>query len=455
MGSFRDMPAEDGLSYGLSLLYRSGWAGTDPALIQLRALMEGLLAFDLTGAVYAYHQLTAALLQKGDRRVSGDLFKDHLLGLAVHEAHAFARMAAKGQRDEAPWMLMQEELSVLGSLSQLTSQDVARYTRERQQALAMRPRQGKDALSVVATAAWGGGSTRPLPREDGEGPIPQPGPFLKAPFAFTPWQYGEPGLTDAFAADEALEEIYLRLLSAKDWGQLTEDLYNFFASYGCGPFLQHRGFRLEPDGSLTPLPESAFAPLIPTSLYEGERVRLMENTIRFLRGEPSENVLLYGGAGTGKTAYVLSLLHEFPAARLILADPGDPTALTRLLQTLAGQPLRFLVLLDHWTLPPHPPKPYPAAFAAAGSCRTTCAFTPPPGKTPLPIPSSPWPCPSPIPAFMPLPGWWKRSWKQRASPVIPKPSTRPAWTIRWMCGNGFASPAPKCWRNSSKDDIII
>ena len=259
-------------------------------------------------------------------------------------------MAAKGQRDEALWMLMQEELSVLGGLSQLTSQDVARYTRERQQALAMRPRQGKDALSVVATAAWGGGSTRPLPREDGEGPIPQPGPFLKAPFAFTPWQYGEPGLTDAFAADEALEEIYLRLLSAKDWGQLTEDLYNFFASYGCGPFLQHRGFRLEPDGSLTPLPESAFTPLIPTSLYEGERVRLMENTIRFLRGEPSENVLLYGGAGTGKTAYVLSLLHEFPAARLILADPGDPTALTRLLQTLAGQPLRFLVLLDHMDL---------------------------------------------------------------------------------------------------------
>ena len=40
MRTFRDMPAEDGLSYGLSLLYRSGWAGTDPALIQLRALME-------------------------------------------------------------------------------------------------------------------------------------------------------------------------------------------------------------------------------------------------------------------------------------------------------------------------------------------------------------------------------------------------------------------------------
>ena len=263
MRPYRDMPAEEGLSYGLALLYRSGRAGDDPALIQLRALMEGLLAFDLTGAVYAYHQLTAALLQKGDRRVSGDLFKDHLLGLAVHQAHAFARMAARGQREEALWLLMQEELSVLGSLSQLTSQDVARYTRERQQALAMRPRQGKDALSVVATAAWGGGSTRPLPREDGEGPIPQPGPFLKAPFAFTPWQYGEPGLTDAYAADEALEEIYLRLLSAKDWGQLTEDLYNFFASYGCGPFLQHRGFRLEPDGSLTPLPDAAFTPQIP------------------------------------------------------------------------------------------------------------------------------------------------------------------------------------------------
>lgn len=176
MGSFRDMPAEDGLSYGLSLLYRSGWAGTDPALIQLRTLLEGLLAFDLTGAVYAYHQMTAALLQKGDRRVSGDLFKDHLLGLAVHQAHAFARMAAKGQRDEALWMLMQEELSILGGLSQLTSQDVARYTRERQQALAMRPRQGKDALSVVATAAWGAAAPGPCPGRMGKVPFPSPGP---------------------------------------------------------------------------------------------------------------------------------------------------------------------------------------------------------------------------------------------------------------------------------------
>lgn len=167
MGSFRDMPAEDGLSYGLSLLYRSGWAGTDPALIQLRTLLEGLLAFDLTGAVYAYHQMTAALLQKGDRRVSGDLFKDHLLGLAVHQAHAFARMAAKGQRDEALWMLMQEELSILGGLSQLTSQDVARYTRERQQALAMRPRQGKDALSVWPRRP--GGRQHPAPAPGGWG----------------------------------------------------------------------------------------------------------------------------------------------------------------------------------------------------------------------------------------------------------------------------------------------
>ena len=78
-----------------------------------------------------------------------------------------------------------------------------------------------------------GGRQHPAPAPGGWGGSHSPARALpKAPFAFTPWQYGEPGLTDAYAADEALEEIYLRLLSAKDWGQLTEDLYNLFASYG-------------------------------------------------------------------------------------------------------------------------------------------------------------------------------------------------------------------------------
>lgn len=344
MRTFQDMSAEEGLSYGLGLLCRCTLPGQDPAFVALLRMFEALAACELPLCVRAYHDATACLLQGGDRRVSGDLWKDHLIALAVHHGSAFARMAAAGRREEALWANMGEELSILGELSRLRSEDVARFAKERQQALALRPRQGKDAISVVSTAVWAGtAGSRPLPKEEPEsGPSAPPIPAAR--FAFAPWRYGEPGLTDHYMADEALEEIYLRLLDARDWAELTEDLYGLFSAYGCGEFLRHRAFVLEND-RLVPLPEEALAPLIPTSLYERERVALMENTIRFMRGDRAENALLYGGGGTGKTAHVLSLLHELPEVRLVLCRPeqGD---IPGLIARLGAQPLRFVLLLD-------------------------------------------------------------------------------------------------------------
>ncbi|NCB30061.1 MAG: DUF815 domain-containing protein [Clostridia bacterium] len=289
MRTFQDMSAEEGLSYGLGLLCRCTLPGEDPAFSALFRLFERLLACELPAAVRAYHDAVGALLSNGDRRVSGDLWKDHLLSLAVHQAHPFARMAAAGGRDEAIVANMREELSILGQLSRLRSEDVAR-------------------------------------------------------FAFTPWQYGESGLVDSYIADEALEEIYVRLLSSRDWGDMTEDLWSFFNSYGAGIFLRHRAFYLE-DGQLAPLPSAALSPLVPTTLYEQERVALMENTIRFMRGDRAENALLYGGGGTGKTAHVLSLLHELPEVRLVICQPEKEDILA-LARRLGAQPLRFLLLLD-------------------------------------------------------------------------------------------------------------
>lgn len=345
MRSFCDMSAEEGISYGLSLLCRSTLPGDDPALFALARMFERLAACDLPAAMRAYHEATAALLQADDRRVSGDLFRDHLLSLVVHKEHAFARMAACGERDEGLLSNMREELSILGELAQLRSKDVARYAKERQQALALRPRQGKDPISVMSTAVWSGGSTRPLPREEPEpAPNSRPMPFTQVHYAFTPWEYGQEGLVDRYIADEALEEIYLRLLSTRDWGALTEDLYGLFSAYGCGQFLQSRAFALH-NGELRPIPEDALAPLVPTSLYERERVALMENTIRFMRGDRAENALLYGGGGTGKTTHVLSLLHELPEVRLVLCSPGEGDVAS-LIARLGKQPLRFVVLLD-------------------------------------------------------------------------------------------------------------
>ena len=137
--------------------------------------------------------------------------------------------------------------------------------------------------------------------------------------------------------------MYRRFLETADWGELTEDIWNFFASYGTGEFLQHRFFRIE-DGRLAPMEEPEA--IVPLSAYEEQHSRLMENTIRFMRGEKAVNMLLLGGMGTGKTAQAVSLLQELPEVRLIIVHEGETAHIPGLLQRLSGQPLKFILLLD-------------------------------------------------------------------------------------------------------------
>jgi predicted AAA+ superfamily ATPase len=57
-------------------------------------------------------------------------------------------------------------------------------------------------------------------------------------------------------------------------------------------------------------------------------------------------MLLLGGEGTGKTTQILSLAREFPEIRLIFADGHNAGECASILPKLAGQPLKFILLLD-------------------------------------------------------------------------------------------------------------
>ncbi|MDR0841283.1 MAG: DUF815 domain-containing protein [Christensenellaceae bacterium] len=346
MRRFDTMPCEEALGVACALLCRVTLPGEDAALAGLTQLFDALAQYELPRAVRAYHDVTRVLLTAPARRVCGDLWRDYLLYLVLQTPHPFARMAAAGEQDDALCANMREELAILGALSTLGGKDIARYVAERQRETQFKPRQAKDSISVMSSAVWSGATMRPLPRpEKGEEAGPS-GAAAPVPFTFTPWQYGEEAMRGSFVCDEALEELYARLLHTPQWDTLTEDMRCFFASYGCGDFLRGRAFRQEGAG-LASLPEAVIMPLVPTTLYEPQRTELIENTIRFMRGEPACHMLLYGDSGTGKTAYVLALLHELPEVRLVLADLQDIAGLLHLLRALAAQPLRFIVLLDN------------------------------------------------------------------------------------------------------------
>lgn len=331
--TFTDREGREALAEAMALFARSTLIPHSPAMAALGEMLEQLYLGDTYAACRSYHAALSLMLRSPARRVSGSLFVDQLLYLALQLEHPFALSAAAGIRDEALSMAMEEELQVLGELSRLKTSNFISMAQDRRRASKVR-----DDISARSAAVWSG---VPVPAAKAQ-PEPEP---VQLPLAFTPMEYGELGLSDSFVSDEALEEIYLRLLETEDWASLTEDLWNFFSAYGTGEFLRSRAFCIK-GAELSPLPGQVIAPLVPLSLYEAQHTCLMENTIRFMRGESCSFLLLTGEGGVGKTAHVLSLLHELPEVRLVLCSRGDLASLNDILPALCRQPLKFILLLD-------------------------------------------------------------------------------------------------------------
>ncbi len=300
---------------------------------------------DASGAAHAYHTMTRAMLDSGARRVTGDLFKDYILDGLMFVPHPFSVMAARGEMDEAVYHAMRGELNILQLLNTLDSETVLRWTHERFRDLKTKPKRVRDQTSAMASAAWGGAAIRPstiTAIKDEQAAVLERLTLLPLEAEWLSWNYGAPGLRDACVSDEALEEIYHRLMDSSDWRQLIEDLWSFHASYGSGAFLKARFFTAQ-GGELLPMPE--ITPLEP--YFENQHSRMLQNTIRFMRGEPSKNMLILGAPGAGKTQAALKVATELPELRLIAVGRGEEAAFNKnVLHTLMDQPLRFMVLYD-------------------------------------------------------------------------------------------------------------
>lgn len=351
MLNFRECAPAEGTERIVSLVPRLTVlkdAREDAPLAHLFATAAAIHAGDSLLALSCYHALCAALLASGARRVSGDLWLDYLLWLVLERPHAFAAMAADGRMEEATRIAMRADLAILGELATLGSSHLFRMAAERHREFQLKPRHAKDNISLMSSAVWMGGTVRPQPAANAK---PAQAPEGNAPLLtamppegeWLPWSYGDMELRDAYVSDEALEEVYIRLLETPDWRALCDDLWNFFAAYGSAPFLKDRLFHVK---------HNEFLPITPSGghcafpCYEDKRAALTEHAIRFMRGETADPVLLAGPAGTGKTALVLSLVEELPELRLVLIPHGMAFDADALLAALGAQPLRFLLLLD-------------------------------------------------------------------------------------------------------------
>ena len=82
--------------------------------------------------------------------------------------------------------------------------------------------------------------------------------------------------------------------------------------------------------------------------YELQRQQVIDNTKALLKGLPASNILLYGSAGTGKSATVKAVANAFAdeGLRLIELSKNELHLLPELLEELTANPLKFILFID-------------------------------------------------------------------------------------------------------------
>ncbi len=120
---------------------------------------------------------------------------------------------------------------------------------------------------------------------------------------------------------------------------------------GFGIYAKYHMFILGDNGEIIPIKNPDRQKLSELSGYERERNLIIANTKALLEGRPSNNVLLYGDAGTGKSSTVKAIGNEFyeQGLRIIELKKEQLHLIPELLDNISEKPLKFIIFIDDLT----------------------------------------------------------------------------------------------------------
>ncbi len=132
----------------------------------------------------------------------------------------------------------------------------------------------------------------------------------------------------------------------RDPAILTEKLAQFYHSCGCGVMGRYCAFRWE--HGLQPIENPDPVLLEDLVGYQYQKGILINNTQAFVRGVKANNILLHGEKGTGKSSSVKALLNRYASAglRMIELSKNRVADLGRLMQLIKDRGHRFIVFID-------------------------------------------------------------------------------------------------------------
>ena len=118
--------------------------------------------------------------------------------------------------------------------------------------------------------------------------------------------------------------------------------------YGYGIFTANCMFSVTDTGSIVPVATADETTIKDFIGYREEREKVINNTISFLKGKPSANILLYGDAGTGKSSTVKAVANHFfdEGLRLVEIRKTQLLLLPKVMAEISKNPLKFIIFID-------------------------------------------------------------------------------------------------------------
>lgn len=150
---------------------------------------------------------------------------------------------------------------------------------------------------------------------------------------------------------EHLNPLKTLFYESSQWSGYIQDLSDFLYQYGCGLFSIYNAFLWEGSGE-----EGKFLPVAqPDSIrlsdmigYDTQRAEVIINTLHFLEGLPTNNILLYGDRGTGKSSTVKALLNEYHSKglRIVEVSKDQLVDFQKISRRLRGLKQKFIIFVD-------------------------------------------------------------------------------------------------------------
>ncbi len=150
---------------------------------------------------------------------------------------------------------------------------------------------------------------------------------------------------------EKVQRLSRQIEAAEDEEEIFQLVTGFYKEHGVGKFGLNKAFRIRKEQeqvTIFPITNTQEVMLSDLVGYELQKRKLVENTEAFVEGRKSNNVLLYGDSGTGKSTAVKAILNEYYAQglRMIEIYKHQFEDLSAIISQIKNRNYKFIIYMD-------------------------------------------------------------------------------------------------------------